>query len=77
MNPFEFIISALVLVLGYKLVMAFTGRKEERRAAGVQSTDIRKLEEEIAVLDDRIQVLERIVTDGRYDLDQKIKDLGD
>ena len=37
------------------------------------STD--ELEKEVADLTERIKVLERIVTDGRYDLDRKIANL--
>jgi hypothetical protein len=74
-NPFEFIIILLVLVLGYKLFSTYAHKKEEHRDAGAQVTD--DLRKELARLDKRIQVLERIVTDGRYDLDRELKDLGD
>mgnify|MGYP000369957050 CR=1 FL=1 len=41
----------------------------------IASTDINLLQEEISQLKERTKVLERIVTDAKFDLDKKIADL--
>lgn len=79
MNPFEFILIAVALVLGYLYLTKLEknkAKKAGRKDAGLQSAEVESLRQEIATLDERIQVLERIVTDSRYDLDKEINDLG-
>jgi hypothetical protein len=80
LNPYEFLLGALLLVLGFLYVTNRDKNKSgpaEREVAGERSAEVEELQKEIAALDERIQVLERIVTDRRYDLDEEIKNLGD
>ena len=79
MNPFEFILLALLFVLSYMYLSKRERNKAQkagRKAAGLQSAEVENFRKEIAALDERIQVLERIITDRRYDLDKEINDLG-
>ena len=75
MNPFEFALTIIVIVFGYKLVTTLIEHREKRQAGSAELEAVQRMQKELAALDDRIQVLERIVTDGRYNLDQEIKDL--
>ena len=74
MNPFEFVIAILVLVFGYKLIAG--GRLRRHRAyeeqADAASGEAKKRLDE---LEERVRVLERIVTDERYDLKRQFKEL--
>ena len=79
MNPFEFILLALLFVLSYMYLSKRERNKAQkagRKATGLQSAEVENFRKEIAALDERIQVLERIITDRRYDLDKEINDLG-
>jgi hypothetical protein len=74
MNPFEFVIAIVVIVFGYKLLATSVRRKHESHEGqvGAENADLRQRLEQ---LEERVQVLERIVTDERYDLKQQFKDL--
>jgi hypothetical protein len=74
MHPFEFAIALVSLVLIYKLIRAaiFYNKRAARREEPVNT----QLLERLAQVEERVQVLERIVTDERYDLKQQFKDLG-
>ena len=72
MNALELMIFILVVVFG----TIFLSRYLQRSGAAVPpiSDDTRMLAEEVARLRDRIQVLERVITDnhGSLDLDRQI-----
>ena len=74
MNPFEFALAMVALVLIFKLVrLAIVhGKRTPRRHDSVESELLKRLGE----VEERVRVLERIVTDERYDLKQQFKDLG-
>lgn len=73
MNPFEFAIGIVALVLIYNLLKTlFRQRHMHRRPDdGVNAELIERLRQ----VEERVRVLERIVTDERYDLKQQFKDL--
>jgi hypothetical protein len=73
MNPFEFVLTILILVFGYKLLIQLMARKTQRRGDEVANGE---LLQRLAQVEERVQVLERIVTDERFDLKQQFKDLG-
>jgi alpha-N-acetylglucosamine transferase len=75
MNPFEFVIAILVLSFGYKLVASGLRHKSQQR--GDASTDVAnaELRQRLEQMEERVRVLERIVTDERFDLKQQFKDL--
>jgi hypothetical protein len=75
-NPFfEFVIICVALSFGYKLIAAWMRSREQRRSgdesASVNAGTLQRLEQ----LEERVRVLERIVTDERFDLKQQFKDL--
>jgi len=72
MNPFEFVIAIIALSFLYKLVDGLVKRKAGRRTeSSVDNQVLRRLGE----VEERVRVLERIVTDERFDLKQQFKDL--
>jgi uncharacterized membrane protein len=75
MNPFEFVIAIVVIVFGYKLLATSVRRKHavQEEHVGAENADLRQRLEQ---LEERVRVLERIVTDERYDLKQQFKELG-
>jgi hypothetical protein len=74
MHAFEFALAMVALVLIFKLVrLAIVhGKRTPRRDDSVESELLKRLGE----VEERVRVLERIVTDERYDLKQQFKDLG-
>lgn len=74
MNPFEFVIAILVLSFGYKLVASRLSHKSQRGDASADAANA-ELRQRLEQMEERVRVLERIVTDDRYDLKQQFKDL--
>jgi len=80
MNPFEMVVAIVFLgVIGSiitAIVKSFEGRRsrKDENAATDEAAELRDL---ILMLEDRIRVLERIVTDsdGREDLRRQFRDL--
>ena len=74
MHPFEFALAIVALILIFKLIrLAIVhGKRPARRDDAVNA----ELVERLRQVEERVQVLERIVTDDRYDLKQQFKDLG-
>ena len=73
MNVFEFVIILVVAVLAFRLWES----KLKHRNDSVEEAQQGDLHAQLRELQGRIEVLERIVTDSRYDLDQQLKDLED
>ncbi len=74
MHPFEFALAMVSLVLIFKLIrMAIVHKSTEPRRDDSLNAD---LLERLRQVEERVQVLERIVTDERYELRQQFKDLG-
>ena len=75
MHPFEFAMAIVALVLIFKLIrLAITHGK--RTPARRDDPVNMELLERLNQVEERVRVLERIVTDERYDLKQQFKDLG-
>jgi hypothetical protein len=74
MHPFEFALAIVALVLIFRLIKlaVVTGKRQPRREDSVNTQLLQRLAE----VEERVRVLERIVTDERYDLKQQFKDLG-
>ena len=66
MNPFEFVIVVIALSFGYKLLAAWMRSREQSRSSDESANAglVQRLEQ----LEERVQVLERIVTDERFEL---------
>ena len=81
MNPAELVVTVLLIVFGTRLARDWM----KHRAAAPPAVppaldpDTRLLVEEVARLRERVQVLERVVTDnhGSIDLDRRIEQLRD
>jgi hypothetical protein len=73
MHVFEFALAMVALVLIFKLIRtALIGKKTTRRDDAVNAELLERLNQ----VEERVRVLEKIVTDERYDLRQQFKDLG-
>ena len=74
MHAFEFALALVALVLVFRLIrLAIVhGKREPRREDPVNVELLERLNQ----VEERVRVLERIVTDERYDLRQQFKDLG-
>jgi hypothetical protein len=74
MHPFEFALAivALVLIARLNRLAIVQSKRPPRRDDAVNV----ELIERLAQVEERVRVLERIVTDERYDLKQQFKDLG-
>jgi hypothetical protein len=74
MNPFEFVIAILVIIFGYKLIAG--GRLRRHRMFDEQAdTAAVEAKKRLDELEERVRVLERIVTDERYDLKRQFREL--
>jgi hypothetical protein len=73
MNPFEFVITIIALFYGYKLISSWMRSREQSRGSDASANAglVQRLEQ----LEERVRVLERIVTDDRFELKQQFKDL--
>ena len=72
MQAFEFVIPLVALILVYKLIrLAIVHKNPPRRDDPVNAELLARLNQ----VEERVRVLERIVTDERYDLKQQFKDL--
>jgi hypothetical protein len=74
MNPFEFALALIALVFVFKLVRLVVANNQ--RAPRRDDPANAELLERLNQVEERVRVLERIVTDERYDLKQQFKDLG-
>jgi hypothetical protein len=78
MNPAELVVAILAIVFGSRMVRDYLRHRSDAALAR-PSDDTRLLVEEVARLRERVQVLERVVTDnhGSIDLDHRIEQLRD
>jgi hypothetical protein len=74
MHVFEFALAMVAIVLIFKLIRAALVHKNvaPRRDDTVNAELLERLHQ----VEERVRVLERIVTDERYELKQQFKDLG-
>jgi hypothetical protein len=74
MNPFEFVLAIIGLSLLFKVVDVWVRQKNNpRRGEHAANTE---LQQRLDKVEERVRVLERIVTDERFDLKLQFKDLG-
>jgi hypothetical protein len=72
MNPFEFALGIVALVFLFKFMNTIVRAK---RLAPREDPVVPELLARLSEVEERVRVLERIVTDERYDLKQQFKDL--
>jgi len=83
MNPFEMVIGIVLIVTIGSIVRAKLGVRKDRWGNehsvhdGAATAEARRLHEEVRMLKDRIQVLERVITDNHSpsSLDREIEKL--
>ena len=77
MNPFEFVLGLITLILIFKLIKLAIDQSQSKSAAARHDDAVNaEWTERLRQIEERVQVLERIVTDERYDLKRQFKDLG-
>ncbi len=69
MNPFEMVVLIVALVVIGKFLQTAVEKRHQRPPAD------EKAEARLADLEERVRVLERIVTDSGYDLRRQFRDL--
>ena len=74
MNPFEFVIAIVFLILAYKVVSRVLHARASRPPDEAPQANA-ELARQLADLEERVRVLERIVTDDRYDLKRQLEEL--
>ena len=72
MHVFQLALAMAALVLNFKLMRTVLSKGTTRRDDSVHA----ELIERLGQVEERVRVLEKIVTDERYDLRQQFKDLG-
>ena len=73
MDKFTFVIALVAVVMGAGVLRSYLlGQRRSPREPEGYADQMRGLDE----LEERIQVLEKIVTDQQYDLKQQFRDLG-
>lgn len=72
--PFDFVLAIIALTFVYKLADQVVKHRIAQRERAVEepSSDLLR---KLADVEDRVRVLERIITDERYDLKRQFKDL--
>ncbi|HZF30441.1 MAG TPA: hypothetical protein VE907_15095 [Gammaproteobacteria bacterium] len=75
MNPFEFAFAVVFLVLVYKVISRVLQNKAMRPVDQAPEVNA-DLARQIVDLEERVRVLERIVTDDRSDLKRQFRELG-
>ena len=71
-NVFTFVLLLVAIVSFAKIIQSYIERKREKDTSG---EDIEETLARIDVLEERIRVLERIITERRYDLKREIDSL--
>lgn len=72
MNVFTFVFLTVTVVLCAQLIRSYLENRNKRSAASEEADDtLLKIDR----LEERIEVLERIVTENRYDLKKQIDNL--
>lgn len=71
-NVFTFVLLLVAIVSFAKIVQSYIERKQEKDTSG---EDIEGTLARIDALEERIRVLERIITENRYDLKREIDSL--
>jgi len=80
MNPFEMVVAIIIVVtIGRVLQSRYRYQHRGEQADRVDSVENRQLRQEVQALRERVQVLERVITDSHSssDLDREIERLRD
>jgi len=69
MNVFTFVVTIVAIVMVAETVQKIYKMRHERKAGDAASSEA---QEQLDALEERIKVLERIVTENKYDLRREI-----
>ncbi len=76
MNAFEFVIVIVIMGFIYKLLAAWMRSRELSRSSDDSANaNVALMQQRLEQMEERVRVLERIVTDDRFELKQQFKDL--
>lgn len=75
MNQYQMIFGIVFVVMFFSFFKTWAKHRYARPEKGEMDATIREQLELIKQLEQRVQVLEKIVTDGNYDLRRKFEDL--
>lgn len=75
MNPFEFVIAIIVISFVYSLISTWLRQRGKVAKHSAAESANHELLDRLARAEERIRVLERIVTDERWDLKRQFDDL--
>lgn len=70
-SPFTMVFMIILVVIVADLIKSYMKRRKE----DVEETELKETLSRMDVLEERIRVLERIVTESRYDLKKQIDNL--
>ncbi len=71
-NTYSFVLCIIAIVMGAGVIKAYL---KNRRQEPVADPELEETLAKIEVLEERIQVLERIITENRFDLKKEIDQL--
>lgn len=71
-SPFTMVFMIILVVIIADLIKGYMKRRDK---TGLDDKEVRETLARMDLLEDRIQVLERIVTESRYDLKKQIDNL--
>ena len=77
MNPFEFVLVVLLMVFAFTIIKHKLGIRDGKTAAPEENAEKDRLREQVKQLQERIHVLERIVTDRGVETAAQIEALRD
>ena len=81
MNPFEFVLGVLILVFAFSIIRHKMGipvrSMRQMRGEPENSQETARLREEVTMLKERLQVLERITVEKENSLAKEIESLRD
>ena len=75
MSVFEFVLAIVLVVMGAGVINNYIKVRAKRQPSDDSVAEAEHYLAQLEALEDRVQVLERIVTDRNYDLKQKFRDL--
>ena len=76
MNPFEFVLAIIVIVMVAQTVQKiYVVRAEKRGHEHDEGAEVDDAHAKLDALEERIRVLERIITENKYDLRREIDKL--
>lgn len=74
MNVFSFVIALVTVVLCARLIQVYIETRNNR-SRSAEDVDVEQTIAKIEALEERVRVLERIITEHRFDLEKQIDNL--